>query len=62
MSVMSREEIRAADIEWANGFDIEDLFDAMDDSGVETADGCWVEHDGVCPHGHRSPFRVLGVI
>ena len=25
-----------------------------DAGGVEATDGCWVEEDGVCPHGHPS--------
>jgi hypothetical protein len=33
-----------------------------DDSGVETADGCWVEPDGHCPHGYPSPLLAAGLI
>lgn len=25
-----------------------------DAAGCETTDGCWVEPDGTCPHGHPS--------
>jgi hypothetical protein len=24
------------------------------DGGCEATDGCWVEPDGTCPHGHPS--------
>lgn len=30
--------------------------------GCESTDGCWVEPDGVCPHGHPSWAIVLGLI
>lgn len=33
-----------------------------DDAGCEATDGCWVEHDGVCEHGHSSWFLELGLI
>jgi hypothetical protein len=32
------------------------------DSVVEATDGCSVEPDGVCPHGHPSWFLRLGLI
>ena len=32
------------------------------DSGCEATDGCWVEGDGCCPHGHFSWLLVLGMI
>lgn len=38
------------------------LWDAMDEGGIETADGCWVEADGRCPHGFPSPMRAMGMI
>lgn len=34
------------------------LFDAV----AEATDGCLVEPDGVCPHGHPSWLRRLGVV
>lgn len=34
----------------------------IEDSGCEATDGCWVEPDGMCPHGHPSWFLVLGLI
>lgn len=40
--------------------DIEDII--LDYSNAETADGCMVEPDGVCPHGYRSPLLILGLI
>lgn len=30
--------------------------------GCEATDGCWVEPDGTCPHGHPSWLIVLGLI
>ena len=33
-----------------------------EDAGCEATDSCWVEPDGVCPHGHRSWFLELGLI
>lgn len=47
--------------EWATD---ENLFDALmgDSYGVECADGCIVEPDGVCPHGYHSPLITLGMI
>lgn len=32
------------------------------DSGCEATDGCWVEADGYCSHGHPSWLLVLGMI
>lgn len=31
-------------------------------SGCEATDGCWVEPDGECQHGHPSWFIRLGLI
>lgn len=42
--------------------DQETLEDWMNDSGCEATDGCWVEHDGTCPHGCESWFLRLGLI
>ena len=30
--------------------------------GCEATDGCWVEQDGTCPHGHPSWLLYLGMI
>jgi hypothetical protein len=32
----------------------------MEDGGCEATDGCWVEPDGVCPHGCKSWLLELG--
>ena len=32
------------------------------DGGCEATDGCWVEPDGVCPHGYPSWLLQLGYI
>jgi len=43
--------------------DLETLEEWMtEDGGCEATDGCWVEPDGVCPHGHPSWFVKLGLI
>ena len=34
----------------------------MNNSGAEATDGCWVEQDGFCPHGHASWVLRLGLI
>lgn len=33
-----------------------------DESGCEATDGCYVEMDGVCPHGYPSWLLQLGWI
>jgi len=35
---------------------------AMQDGEVEATDGCFVEPDGVCEHGHPSWLVYWGVI
>jgi len=35
---------------------------ALDDSVCEATDGCQVEPDGVCPHGHPSWLRYFRLI
>ena len=42
--------------------DFETLEEWLMDSGCEATDGCWVEHDGHCPHGKPSWFLKLGLI
>lgn len=42
--------------------DMETLEAWVCDSVVEATDGCSVEPDGRCEHGHRSWLLVLGVI
>ena len=32
------------------------------DGGCKALDGCWVEPDGRCPHGHDSWLLALGWI
>lgn len=34
----------------------------FEDGGCEATDGCWVEPDGMCEHGHPSWLLVLGLI
>jgi hypothetical protein len=33
-----------------------------EDGGCETTDGCWVEPDATCQHGHPSWLLKLGMI
>ena len=40
----------------------ETLEEWMFDAGCEATDGCWVEPDGTCPHGHPSWLLALGLI
>ena len=43
--------------------DLEMLEDWIkEDGGCEATDGCWVEPDGVCQHGHPSWLLRLGWI
>lgn len=42
--------------------DDEQLEEWVMDSVCEATDGCTVEHDGVCPHGHRSWLMHLGIM
>ena len=42
--------------------DIETLMRWEMEGGCEATDGCWVEADGVCTHGHRSWLLELGLI
>ena len=42
--------------------DVETLEAWMDEGGCEATDGCWVEPDGVCPHGKKSWLLVAGMI
>ena len=39
-----------------------DLEEWMSDCGCEAIDGCWVEPDGRCSHGHDSWLLALGWI
>ena len=41
---------------------LEQLEEWLSEGGAEATDGCWVEPDGVCPHGHQSWLRLMGLI
>ena len=41
---------------------IEQLEEWMNEGGCEATDGCWVEPDGVCPHGCKSWLLEMGMI
>lgn len=42
--------------------DVETLMEWEAEGGCEAIDGCWVEPDGICPHGCRSWLLELGLI
>ena len=42
--------------------DLEQLEEWMDDGVCEATDGCIVEPDGICPHGHPSWLLAMGMI
>ncbi len=42
--------------------DIEQLEEWTFEGVGEATDGCFVENDGTCPHGHRSWLLYLGYI
>ncbi len=42
--------------------DIEQLQMWGEEGGCETPDGCWVEPDGTCEHGHKSWLLIMGMI
>lgn len=58
----ARADTLAEDEEYARAMPIEELMAMEFDGVMEAADGCPVEPDGVCPHGHRSPMLTLGII
>ncbi len=42
--------------------DLDTLEEWVSDCVAEATDGCTVEPDGICQHGHRSWLLVLGII
>ena len=42
--------------------DVEQLMEWEYDGGCEADDGCWVEPDGICEHGHKSWMLRMGLI
>ena len=42
--------------------DIDELEMAVFDGECPATDGCIVETDGCCPHGHVSWLRYLGIV
>lgn len=42
--------------------DMMDVEEWEEEGGCEATDGCWVEPDGVCIHGHPSWLLRLGLI
>ena len=42
--------------------DIHVLGDWEMEGGSEATDGCWVEPDGICEHGHPSWLLIMGLI
>lgn len=42
--------------------DADQLQEWMEEGGCEATDGCWVELDGVCPHGCKSWALEMGLV
>lgn len=42
--------------------DLDTLEEWMNEGGCEATDGCWVESDGRCEHGHQSWLLKMGMI
>jgi len=42
--------------------DIDTLMEWSEEGGCEATDGCWVEPDGSCPHGHVAWMIFLRMI
>ena len=42
--------------------DVHVLCDWEMSGGCEATDGCWVEPDGICEHGHPSWLLIMGLI
>jgi len=42
--------------------DLHELTEAQSEGGCEATDGCWVEPDGCCEHGHPSWLIRLGLV
>jgi hypothetical protein len=42
--------------------DVQQLAEWTAEAGCEATDGCWVEPDGMCEHGHPSWMLRLGYI
>ena len=64
---MSRSSIQTSNViqqdnSYAASLSVAEIEEMASDSVVEAADGCQVEPDGSCPHFHRSPLLVLGLI
>lgn len=55
-------DIALLDLSYAQSLSFEDVMNLAFDDVVEALDGCEIEPDGICPHGHRSPLLVLGFI
>jgi hypothetical protein len=59
---MTEREVRIKDIRFAQKITAAKIGRMCSASVVTAADGCRVEPDGVCEHGHQSPLLVLGYI
>ena len=59
MSKDERQRWPVPTVEWPNE---EQLAEWVFDSVCEATDGCEVEPDGYCPHGHPSWLLKLGII
>ena len=41
---------------------MDELYEMASDGVAEATDGCTVEPDGICPHGHPSWLLRIGII
>ena len=60
------EDVRAERASWPAPTeaepDLEEVQEWEDEGGCEATDGCWVEPDGTCEHGHPSWMLRMGLI
>lgn len=55
-------EVGPEEMSWAQGFTDVQFEMMVLHGGTKTFDGCFVEPDGFCHHGHWSPLVLLGLI
>jgi len=54
--------LNTEDLAYAQSLTIDDIMEMEFDGAVIAADGCHVDPDGKCPHGHQSPLITLSYI
>jgi hypothetical protein len=61
-SCVDNEDVQPGTTDWLPEPSLEELMQWENKGGCEATDGCWVEPDGRCHHGHDSWLIVLGLI